>query len=307
MLRDVGMDRQGMYNLLSSLDDREIALFEKGIKETVYDKQIRYGIRGKLVSHGIADGVLTDGFRVKYESGKIYEYEIKGSEFDEDRRKNSWIIRCYVWCEDMCRMFSKEFLLKLVNQKDGMNIDEKELLKRLKMLDSSIVEHKDYIITSYFDEIDKDIAEMDMEKKLDESAYVPTTEEIEEFYRRGFLFSKPSYQKLYDFLVKELGDEEKAYEYVDGVWGEFQVFAEPEELVLDLDDRICSDPQKKQKVINLLKKAERETNIGHYSGNTIVTAIENGLDLKVDYIVPLYEESIRVRGKKKGRTLKKRT
>ena len=302
MHRYIGADRKGMYDLLSTFDDREMALFEKSIKETVYeDYQAEIGIGVSLIHSGIADKSFGNGFKVKPDCAKIYEYDIKGSEFDEDRKRTSWINRCYRWCSYMGRSFSKEFLLKLINQNRDVQMDENEMMKRLKAFKGSdIVEYNAYIISDYWDEADEDHVDMDIENEIEASAYIPTVQEIDEFYYRGFLFSKPGYQKLYKFFVKVLGNEAKAYMKTLDVWGMFQVLSNPEEAVIELDDGDFTDPDKRKKLLSLLKKAERETNIGHYYGNTIDTAIENDLDLKVKYLVPLNEESDKVRKKSKG-------
>ena len=298
----IGSDRQGMYNLLVTFDDREIARFEKSIKETVYDDyQAEIEIGKILVNVGIADETPLGGFRVRMECAKVYEHDIKGTGFDEDRKRTSWVKRCFNWCDNMCGIFSKKFLQKLINQNSDIRMDEKEMMKRLGVFRASnVVEYREHLISFYYDKRDKGNADLYIEEKIEDSAYIPTVQEIDEFYYRGFLFSKPSYQKLYKFLTKEMDDEAEAYRKVSDAWGEFQIFSEPESLIVSLDDDIFFDTKKRNKTIELLKKAERETNIGHYYGNTIDTAIENDLDLKVKYLVPLNEESEKVRKKNKG-------
>ena len=211
-----------LFNELSLLDDKGIEIFERCcISPVLFDDIDELDIVLFLNEQQITDRGPLGELCIKEEYARLYNDEIKGIEFENYRKKASWVWKCLKWCENMYDIFSKELFLKLINQKEDVCMDETEMMDIFQNIPEETIcstDYNDYIIPlnrtlDFSTSVDETI---EMQRKA--SFYVPTVEEIEEYAYRTFLFSKPAVQDMYNFLIEIIGDNKEAYATTYNIW-----------------------------------------------------------------------------------------
>lgn len=201
------LDPQILFYRMAVLTDEDIENFEKGCGCIATFKPDDYGNDsiGRLNEYDLI--VLSgDRYFVPNDLAEVWK-TVKTEEFEKYRKRASWVWKCLYFAEEFYGYTPVECLLDVVNTKKGMCMKEDELYEIFEHfpLDQLwTVRVRDIFVESkYMNDLDR----LDALRRAQagKEHYVPTAEEVEEFYRETALISDKPYQDLMKFLEKEMG------------------------------------------------------------------------------------------------------
>ena len=272
------MDKKRLYRELAVLDDRGIKLFERcGYGPAIIDNHDDSEILLYLCEQQIAEIGILDDFSIKKEYYTLYENEIKGADFEKYRKRASWVWKCKGWCDEMYDYFPKSVLLKLVNKRMQMSESEMiEMFRKFPVASFNDQEYGDWIIPCKlipdYDEIESNI-----EAQKDAAFYIPTVSEIEEFFEKGYLFSRKSCRNLYNFLLKYIGNEDEARERCFDIWFDSSAKGQFASTIKDVVDRYPALNNMKNELARHIIKFYENMNTSEFNGYSKAYARRKGL------------------------------
>ncbi|SCY14457.1 SEC-C motif-containing protein [Butyrivibrio sp. INlla14] len=201
---DFILDPDVMFYRLSIFDDRAITIFENSISATYEYPEKDHDI---VATFNMLDyAVIGDNkFFVPRDVGAAF-MKVKGEKFDKYRKRASWVYKCFRWVEHLYGYAPEDIVLKLVNLKK-FDMDKEEL--------EDIYDHFPYdqlwtvkVDFMYMDDLYVDNLESLRQLRMmqgEKDYYIPTIDEIEEFYENLALISGKPYQDMLGFLQREFG------------------------------------------------------------------------------------------------------
>ncbi len=272
------MDKKRLFRELAVLDDIGIRLFERcGVSPVIFDDSDDREILLYLCEQQIAEKDCADGFGIKEEYNTLYKNEIKGEDFEEYRKRASWVWKCKKWCDRMYEYYPKATLLKLVNKKMHMSETEMtEIFRKFPYASYNDREYGDWIIPmSYESDYDRIMSNIEAQKEA--TFYIPTVAEIEELFRREYLFSKKSCQNLYSFLLEHTGDETEAKETCFDIWFNLSINEPFDDIINDVIKCYPILKSRKLQLLNLVTRFYENQNNSEFNGYSIAYARRKGI------------------------------
>lgn len=272
------MDKKRLYRELAVLDDKGIKLFERcGYGPAIIDDSDEREILLYLCEQHIAEKGFLDDYSIRGEYYTLYENEIKSEDFEKYRKRASWVWKCKRWCDEMYDYFPKSVLLRLVNKKMRMSESElTEIFRKFPFASCNDQEYGDWIIPwTYVPDYDDITSNIESQKEA--SFYIPTVGEIEEFFEKGYLFSRKSCQNMYNFLLEHIGDESEAKETCFDIWFNSSVDDLFDDTIKDVISRYPAMKSKKKELVNYVLKFYENMNTSEFNGYSIAYARRKGI------------------------------
>lgn len=206
---------EAIYNRLIQLEDNEMELFritaecEFGrVPETDEEEMTADDLVNELLAVPLRDDRLfiTDIIR------NIYEESDKDA-LETERQKSVWMYKCLEIARDFYGVMDWDVLGQLFARRfKGVSRDElKEVFRRTPEIYNDFAEIGDKLVLSYFIEDDYyKFLEGTIQK--DKPFYIPSRQEIEEYYDKGCLLSSRSHQAMYHYLLKTFGCSKRSAE-----------------------------------------------------------------------------------------------
>jgi len=204
-----------MFYRMAILSDKDIKIFEEGCGKVaqIDSKELDHDTIGRLNEMDLIC-LSRDQYFTPDDVAEAWE-NINDEKFKAYRKRASWVWRCLHFAEEFYGYIPVECLLDVVNAKKGMHMNEDELYE--------IFEHFpiDQLWTVRIDDIfleSKYFHNMELLEELrrmqaGKEHYVPTVEEVEEFYDDCALISDKGYQDFMRFLEKDMAlSHENAYD-----------------------------------------------------------------------------------------------
>ena len=271
-IAEAEMDKNSVYSKLLTLDDKGMAIFERCcLGPTVYGDNDEREIAVSLKEMELATlSDLLGEVCVDEEIVREYNDHIKGKKFDEERKRVSWVYKCLRWCENMYKFFAKTLFLKVINQREDLQFRADEMMDIYRNLPDycpESIEYGEWIIPNGLD-----LDEYDVKEKIEEQEhadfYIPTVDEIEEYFRKGLLFSKDYVQDMYKFLVEELGDEKEAAGRCFDFWFDYEFGEDVNYRMKEMLSHLPVLKSKQERLRYLATAFYRKMNMPCYNGHS---------------------------------------
>ena len=199
---------EAIRNRLIQLEDSEMELFrltaecEFGrVPETDEEEMTADDLVNELLAVPLRDDRLfiTDIIRNVYE-------EADKDALETERQKSVWMYKCLEIARDFYGVMDWDVLGQLFARRfKGVGRDElKEVFRRTPEMYNDFEEVGDKLVLSYFIEDDYYIF-LEGTIQKDKPFYIPSRQEIEEFWDKGCLLSSISHQAMYRYLLKTFG------------------------------------------------------------------------------------------------------
>ena len=218
------LDLDVMFYRGAILSDKQIAVLERGVNgPTSYSEDESDDI-GTLNEMDFII-VSRDEYVVPCDVVKAWK-KTKDEQFLAYQKRASWVWKCLYWTEEMYACTPMDIMLQVVNIKKNMQFDQAEVIEIFNHFPEdhswSILLHNTFISTVYAG--NADALQNIRYEQADKEFYIPTAEEVDEFYETGALISAKEYQCMQSFIMKEFGLSK----------------GEAEDLLLDLWDRVST-------------------------------------------------------------------
>lgn len=218
------LDLDVMFYRGAILSDKQIAVLERGFNgPTSYSEDESDDI-GTLNEMDFII-VSRDEYVVPCDVVKAWK-KTKDEQFLAYQKRASWVWKCLYWTEEMYACTPIDIMLQVVNIKKDMQFDQAEVIEIFNHFPEdhswSILLHNTFISTVYAG--NADALQNIRYEQADKEFYIPTAEEVDEFYETGALISAKEYQYMQSFIMKEFGFSK----------------GEAEDLLLDLWDRVST-------------------------------------------------------------------
>ena len=210
-----------MFYRLSIFDDKTMELFEKAIGDW-YEYSEEDSERAAFL--GEYDYALLRAGSIFVPKNVAEAYRtVNTDEFNSYRQKASWLWKCLNWVQFLYGYAPYDIVLKLANAKKGLKFSEKQLLEMYDNLPHDLLyvyKLSEYFISDiYVDNLEA--LENLRDQQANKDYYIPSEEEIEEFFNTMALISDPAYQRMIRFMVKDLEmDEDESELLVSDLWNE---------------------------------------------------------------------------------------
>lgn len=206
---------EAVRNRLIQLEDKEMELFRITLEcefgrapETDEEEMTADDLVNELLAVPLKDDRLfiTDMIRNVYE-------ESDKDVLETERQKSVWMYKCLEIARDFYGVMDWDVLGQLFARKfKGVSREElKEVFRRTPEMYNDFVEVGDKLVLSYFLE-DGYYKYLEGTIQKDKPFYIPSRQEIEEFYDKGCLLSSRSHQVMYRYLLKTFGCSKRAAE-----------------------------------------------------------------------------------------------
>ncbi len=215
------LDKSTMESRLGILTDEEFSIFEKAVKapvalESFEDEHAAYEVY-EIGYMGIADSTAIVPDDVK----EAYLDFSKDENFEEKRKRFSWLKVCLEFVENMYGIAPIEQVKMLYNSKTGCREDAVGILEMLKAFPADklgmIIDEKNMTVTSKLFE-DKEVHDFLVEEQGDKPFYEPTYAQIQTLYKEMYLCDTIAYKKFKEFLSERTDDEDNVEDIVSQVW-----------------------------------------------------------------------------------------
>lgn len=200
--------------------------------------------------------------------------KINTPEFRKYASKMSWLSQCLYFGENNYGIFDKDILLKMYNKRKGFHVSREELNNMCKdfppdMMGCHIEEEREIIIAEYL-AYSGGYVEL-LEEQSDKAFYIPSPEQVLDFYQHIYLSESPEYKNLREFLEKEIGlNQRESDDEAADVWDKVQNgedFSDILKYFVDHYSNIMNEP-KVRKLLELLQKAYNNTRLPRHRGHT---------------------------------------
>jgi len=204
-----------MFYRMAILSDKDIKFFEEGCGKVaqIDPRELDYDSIGRLNEMDLIC-VSRDQFFTPDDVAEVWK-QINDDKFKAYRKRASWVWRCLHFAEEFYGYTPVECLLDVVNTKKGMRMKEEELydiFEHFPMDQLWTVRINDIFLASKYVH-DMDLLEELRRSQMGKDHYIPTVDEVEEFYEDCALISDHRYQKLMKFMEEDMGlSHEDAYD-----------------------------------------------------------------------------------------------
>lgn len=227
----------------------------------------------------------------------ISAYEkINTSEFQQYAKKMSWLAQCLYFGENFYGVFDKNVLLEMYNARKGYHISYEELERMCNefpkdFTECCLEEERRFIVAEYLTYNSEYKKLLDIQEGKD--FYIPTAEEVLDYYRNLYLSKEPAYQKLREFFQKEIGlSHRDAEDETAEIWEKIQCdmdFQDMFQYLLDLYGEELTE-RRLDKFVNLLQDANNHTRMQIHRGHTpkeiMQCEMQKGYFVQAPTIVP---------------------
>ncbi len=201
-IADFMLNPEIMKRRLSILTDTQIALFERAIQHPVHPTEDE--LDDACTINEMDYGILTinDVLVVPMDVQETY-VTINTLEFQEYRKRTSWLIKCLDVHNAFYGIAPVDILYKVYQNRPKYKIGKEAMLDLFHKIpvdlnDSYLV--GDYILhETYYEEASiKKLADMQRDKEF----YIPNYHEVEDYAKHLYLSEEASYQQLRSFFLK---------------------------------------------------------------------------------------------------------
>lgn len=215
------LDKNTMESRLGLLTDEEFSIFEKAVNAPVAlnsfeDEHAAYEVY-EVGYIGIADSTAIVPDDVK----EAYLGFSKSDNFDEKRKRFSWLKVCLHFVENMYGTAPIEQAAALYNTKTGCRERAEGILEMLKSFPADKlgmnIDEKNMTITSKLFE-DKEVFDYLTEEQSGKPFYEPTYAQINTLYKEMYLCDTIAYKKFKAFLLERTDEVEDVEDIVSQVW-----------------------------------------------------------------------------------------
>ena len=196
---------------------------------------------------------------------EICEKEFDHEKFEIYRERASWVWKCLRWTEYMYGYTPEDIFLKLINTKKKMHMTSEELREIFDhfpedMLSTLCIEDA-YIERNYIG--NKNASEALRRAQGDKDFYIPSADEVDEYYRTGALLSHKPYQEMRKFLVGDMEmDEDEAEDLLLDLWDKLTMENDPHGVMRWFWDQFeFTDEAQVKKVVSLYMPLCNGTNL----------------------------------------------
>ncbi|MDO4491789.1 MAG: SEC-C metal-binding domain-containing protein [Lachnospiraceae bacterium] len=213
------LDPETIYYRAAILNDKEIAWLDKGMNGPApFSAQDILTILELDSMCFIAAG--DKEYRCLSDVAEVLQ-AIRTPEFEAYRKRASWVWMCLSFAEYFYGYIPMEHMLNLVNCKRGFRMDEEELIEIFDHFPRERVfsiRFNDYILELFL-ALEMDEFAALRNEQADKAFYIPSVDEVIEFYETHALLSDHPYQKMLRFLEKEMGvDHMVAKGLLEDLW-----------------------------------------------------------------------------------------
>lgn len=225
------LDPEKLFYRLAIFDDVAFKLIEEGSRGYV-DIPVGHRLFDIACEMDEIEIASFEGERFETLSDvwETYEKEIAGDKFEAYRAKASWVWKCLRWAEYMYVFMPEYIFLKLVNTKKKMHMDVAELREIFGNFPDERVRtlrFEDAYIEKTFIH-NKQAAESLRRAQANKEFYIPTADEVDEFFHTGALISKKPYQDMYKYLTQSIKiDKQEAEELLLDLWDKLTLEDDP--------------------------------------------------------------------------------
>lgn len=194
------------------MTDGEFQLFQKAMK-TAFIPSDEDMVDTIFLCTSIQYGILDEKAGLVVPDDVIEKWnEIDTPEFEQERKRVSWIRECMHFVRILYGFAPVDVVLQLISTKKGMNVTETELEEILDGipfdLRTCIVVGNDVVDIAYALDMDG-FRTLGLEQK-DKPYFIPSCDEIIELSKEDCLLkNNTDYKKLEDFLIKKMKMEKK--------------------------------------------------------------------------------------------------
>lgn len=263
------LDPEEFFYRAAILSDKEIALMEKASNGPVDVPDRDYDLVCRLNEMDFAASSCRE-YLIPYDVVEAFQ-KIRTPEFEAYRKRASWVWMCVKFAEQFYGYTPIENMLNLINCKKGFRMTEKELI--------DIFDHfpEDHLWTLRIEDIFLELCYADDMEELralrtaqaNKGFYIPSVDEVVEFYETDALLSDKPYQNLIRFLERELGVESvEAAEIMYELWDMLSSDDDPHEIMQWFLNQFKFENEKQvEKIVSLYIAAANGTrmlaNRGH--------------------------------------------
>lgn len=221
MVREKLLDPEVLFYRMAILTDEEILLLQKavdGIYQLKEDDLDEADMLNELDFVALSHNEMITISDI-YEVYQSFEKD----KFEEYRTKVSWVRKCLFFAEELYVFTPNEAMLDLVNCKKGLHMKQEELsdiIKHFPKDECFSIQFNEFLLNKKYMEKQR-IPELDQLQQAQQNKdfYIPTEDELEEFFNTGALISEKSYQDIQKFIQTEFGiDDLTAHDLMIELW-----------------------------------------------------------------------------------------
>lgn len=284
-----------MKRRIATFLPEERTLFERAIECSFVPSEDELDNAYSLREKDYAFMNKKDELNVPVDVAEAYK-KLNTPEFRQYAKKMSWLAQCLYFGENFYGVFDKDVLLEMYNTRKGYRLSYEELERMCNefpqdLTECRLEEGQKFIIARYlaYDGKYEELLDIQMGKDF----YIPAAEEVLDYNRNLYLSTEPAYQKLRDFLQKEIGlSYRDADDEVAEVWEKIQYdvgFEDMFQYFLDLYGEELTE-RRLDRLVNLLQNANNHTRLqihrGHTPNEIMQSDIRNGYFSQPPVIVP---------------------
>ena len=266
-IADTFLNPENLFYRLSVLDDEAFNLLQSGSREVLkisVDNRL-FDVACTLKEMEVADFDINNSFSTLTDVWNVYEKDIDHEKFNAYRAKASWVWKCIYWAEEMYGVTPEDIMLTLVNVKKKINITSEDLIE--------IFDHfpKDILNTLRLDDIYIDCIYLNNKDSLEEllmaqegkDYYIPTSSEVEEYFRMLAILSKKPYQDMLKFLKRDIKmNHQEAEDLLVDLWFKLTSENDPQDAMEWFLDQFVFDSEAQfKKMIPIFTDLSNGTNL----------------------------------------------
>lgn len=258
---------QALFSRLALLDNRTMRLLEAGSKGYVKMPDDYYDRDTVCVLHEMELVYITDErtYSALSDVWEKYEKIIAGEKFEEYRKKASWVWKCFRWVQDMCGIVPEEIFVEIINSKKRMDLDTEELRSMYINIPrdrACVLRRGDHYVYDLYIE-NKMAAEYLLDAQQDKDFYIPTPDEVDEYYRTNALISKKAYQDMNKFLINDMKiNKNEAQSILKEIWEKITLDDGPHDTMKwFMEELEFKNDKMLNKAVNLYMNVANSTNL----------------------------------------------
>lgn len=225
-----------------------------------------------------------EGYLCVPEDVAVHYLDLNTPEYREYSRKMSWLAQCLNFGEKLYGIFDKDVLRELFNQKKGMHISEEELEKLcfefpVDLTGLHIEENYRYLVNESLVNGSDDYKTL-LEIQKGKTFYLPTPDEVEDFYQKGYLSQTPAYRTFTRFLKEKTNMTTWTSERLAGAfWRMIQDGSDLEDLLRAVEGILAEnglepDEQDEIEIVQCVQDLNNQTRLLINRGNTPLEVLE---------------------------------